>query len=107
MKKIAILICLLATSIIGYSQTFSYTFTGKLSVEQLSNIESKCSQLNRVASAKIKYKEDRERGELLIVLVKSDQPQRAEADDQFSAIDVKHLLLNEQLSPLNFRKLND
>ena len=63
--------------------------------------------MNQVATAKVKYKEDSERGELIICLQRGVQTLRAEADGQFSAVDVKSILLNAQLSPLEFRRLND
>lgn len=103
-KVILLLGTLLAFT--SYGQTFSYSFEGNLNASSIDQIQKTGIQLNQVKEFKVRYKGDLERGEVLIVL-KDQGEKRAESDNQFNIIDVKSILLHHNLSPLNFRKLND
>lgn len=90
----------------AFGQTYSYSFEGNLNQNTLNQIQKSGIQLNQVEEFKVRYKEDSNRGEILIVLDKQSTA-RAESDNQFNVVDVKAILLNHGLSPLNYRKLND
>lgn len=90
----------------AYGQTYSYSFEGNLNQNSIEEIQKSGVQLNQVEQFKVRYKEDSERGEVLIVLTKESE-RRAEEDNQFNVVEVKSLLINHGLSPLNFIKLND
>ncbi len=90
----------------AYGQTYSYSFEGNIDQNSIELIQKSGIQLNQVEQFKVRYKEDSERGELLIVITKSSE-NRAESDNQFNVVEVKSLLINHGLSPLNVIKLND
>ena len=90
----------------AYAQNYSYSFDGELDQAAITKIENKCSKFESVTSTKIKYKEDAQKGELLISL-KTKSDKRAEADGQFKATDIKKIFLEANLIPGEFRKLND
>lgn len=106
MKKIFSLTLFLLLFSAAFSQNYSYSFDGELNQSTLSEIESKCLKFEFVSSAKIRYKEDTQKGELLIhLIIKGDK--RAESDGQFKATDIKQIFLDSNLNPGEFRKLND
>ena len=88
-----------------YSQTYSYSFSGKLDSESIIDIEQSCIKMTDVTSCKARVKKDSDKGEIIIVLNNSDR--RAEADNQFKAKDIKELLLENGLLPINFMKIKD
>ena len=106
--KITTLILLgLLSSNFSYSQTFTYTFSGGLNASKIEQIEKECAKINSVSIAKLKYKEDSEKGELIIVLKENQKSLRPEADNQFSPIDIKRIMIDNSLSPLSFRKISE
>ena len=106
MKKLIFLTLFLAIYCNVYSQNFSYSFEGQLDSQQISNIESRCLNLDQIDQAKVKYKEEAQRGEIVINIRKNEN-QRAESGDQFKASSLKQLMIELGLSPIEFRKLND
>lgn len=104
MKNILYLTLFLLFSSSVYSQNYSYTFEGELNQTTLLEIEKRCQDMKEVSSAKVKYKEDAQKGEILIELLE-DNKRRAEADDRFKAVDIKRILLDLNLNPGEFRKL--
>ena len=88
----------------AYAQNYSYSFDGELDQSAITKIENKCSEFESVTSTKIKYKEDAQKGEIIIFLVKKEG-QRAEEDNQFKATDIKKILINSGLTPGEFRTL--
>ena len=107
MKITTLLLLGLLASNFSYSQTFSYTFKGGLNASVIEQIEKDCTKINSVSVTKLKYKEDSERGEIIIVLKDNQKSLRPEADNQFSPIDIKRIILDNNLSPLTFRKISE
>ena len=103
MKNILYLTLFLLFSSSAYSQNYSYTFEGELNQTTLLEIEKRCQDMKEVSSAKVKYKEDAQKGEILIELFE-DNKRRAEADDRFKAVDIKRILLDLNLNPGEFRQ---
>lgn len=94
----------LTTSTI-FSQTYSYGFNGAIDSEQRTRLENSCTALPDVKSCKIRYKEADYKGELIIVIspiVKEGE----EGRESFSPIDVKRILLDQGLQPLEFRSID-
>lgn len=103
MKNIFYLTLFLLFSITAYSQNYSYSFEGELNQSTLLEIEKRCLDMKEVSSAKVKYKEDVQKGEILIELFVDDK-KRAEADNRFKAVDIKKILLDLNLNPGEFRQ---
>lgn len=89
----------------SYGQTYSYSFNGNLSNESVILLNEAGLKMNQIEEFKIRYKEDSHRGEVLIVIDPSSE-QRAEADNQFSTIELKSLLIEFGLEPISFHKIN-
>ena len=107
MKITTLLLLGLLASNYSFGQTFVFTFTGNLDVEKIQNLEQQCSKSESVSKAKFKYKEDSERGELIIILEEKQESLRPEADNQFSPIEIKKIMIDNNLSLLSFRKTSD
>ena len=104
MKKFVSLTFFLAFFTTAYSQDFSYSFNGQLDQASINKLEGDCLQFEAIHSAKVKYKEDSQKGEIMLFLeVKENQ--RAEADGQFNVTDIKKLLIDSGLTPGEFRQL--
>lgn len=102
MKNFYLTLMALSFTFLGFSQNYSYSFSGELSAEQRIKFERDISKLSGVREIKLKYKEERNAGELLITI---SNPERAEGDDSFSALTVKNVLLSYSLEPINFIEL--
>ncbi len=88
-----------------YGQTYSYSFNGPLSQQSLTDISEKGSKFNHIKEFKVRYKEDSERGEIFIVIDNTNEL-RAEADGQFNLGQIKALLIQFDLEPISFRRIN-
>ncbi len=107
MKTFIALSFTLCLSFVSYSQTYVMTFEGSVDPFSISQLEQKCSQLERIQSTKIKYKVEANKGELIFTLSPLAKELKGEERDDFSPIPVKTFLLENNLSPLSFRKLKD
>lgn len=107
MKITTLLLLSLLASNFSYSQTFTYTFIGDLNASKILQIEKDCTKINSVSVTKLKYKEDSGKGELIIVLKENQKSLRPEADNQFSPIEIKRIMIDYSLSPLSFRKISE
>ncbi len=107
MKSIFALFFALFISGISYSQTFSYTFEGDVDFASIARLETECSDIHGVYRSKIKLKEGSNKGTLIIELDSALKEKRAEADNHFSATDVKSFLIENNLSPLSFTKIKN
>lgn len=87
------------------AQSYSYGFQGPANANQISELEKKCSVLPDVNSCKVRYKDPEEKGELIIEL-KYTGENRAETRDGFNPAEVKRLLLEMGLNPLELRQIN-
>ena len=104
MKKLISLTFFLALFSTAYSQDFSYSFDGQLDQASINKLESDCVNITTISSAKVKYKEDAQKGEIILFLVVNENT-RSELDDQFSPTDIKKILINSGLAPGEFRQL--
>ena len=104
MKKLISLTFFLALSSTAYSQDFSYSFDGQLDQTSINKLESDCANITTIRSAKVKFKEDAQKGEIILFLLVNENS-RAELDDQFSPIAIKKILIDSGLTPGEFRQL--
>lgn len=85
------------------SKKYQYIFSGTLLPETKSAIEQHLTRNNEVTEAKIKYKPEKEMGELIFIV--SPQPNSGEAYQAFSLAEVKKLLQQYNLSPIEIKEL--
>ncbi|PKR80879.1 hypothetical protein CW751_06835 [Brumimicrobium salinarum] len=90
--------------VICFSQTdrYSYGFSGKIDSSFVEVLSSKVAQLEGVDQVKGRYKVEQSRGELLIFV---EQPKTRYDRALFNSAKVKEILLQNNLTPLDFRKL--
>jgi len=104
MKSIlfVLLFCVITQSL--FAQSYSYSFEGIADPSILNQIEKNVLMLPDVSSCKLKIKDGTDKAELFIFLKKKDA---SEVGISFSPIDVKNIIIELGLSPLNFIKLID
>ncbi len=88
-----------------FAQSYSYSFEGNLTPDQLTELESKCRAIPHLSACKIKYKPEANKGEIIVRTDTSEE--RREKSELFSPLDVKSLLMQNGLIPLDFTLLND
>lgn len=87
----------------SFAQDASYSFEGQLTNDQQSAIQARISALPGVVLAKLRYKNDAERGEILLFLEERKEDERNEANATlFSPVDVKLIFTDFQLSSLEY-----
>lgn len=107
MKKKVLFLAFLGLNFIAYNQNYSYSFScDGISPEQLSNLENKIRRLEGVEECKIRYKEERKAGEIMLFIEEVNNQYEGENESSFNAVTLKNLLLESGLSPLNFKSLN-
>jgi len=108
MRNFYIAIAFVFCHFVSLGQRASYGFTGKISLEERLSLEAKALEIPGIRSIKCRYKEDSERGELILELHEADKGQRAEDDIQpFSPVNLKQLLLEFNLTPVDYILLNN
>ncbi|MDG1333388.1 MAG: hypothetical protein P8P74_13715 [Crocinitomicaceae bacterium] len=105
MKRTLALLCALFLGSQLFAQSYSYSFEGNLTSDQLIELESECKRIPHLEACKVKYKPESNRGELIFRT--DSREDRSEKSESFTPIDVKSLLLNNGLTPLDFAPLND
>lgn len=102
--KIAILTLLLFTSVKLKSQTsieikkvYHYTFEGTISPENISSFELRLAQLPLVIAAKVKYKSEKQMGELFIET--AEKTKSYEGESGFNIVELKKLIQTFNLVP--------
>lgn len=104
MKKLISLTFFLVAFASAFAQDYSYSFSGTLDQQSLDLLERNCAQVTEISSAKVKYKAEAQKGEILLfVAIKANQ--RAEADGQFAPADIKQVILAAGLTPGDFRSI--
>lgn len=103
--KIRLLIASIACAFFSYGQTYNYTFEGSLSPENLAHFEQELNEARHVRSAKVRYKADLHRGEILLITEEKDENFRAEGYEEFQPVTIKGILLKYGLSPIDFRTI--
>jgi hypothetical protein len=102
MKLALLAFCCIVTTFTSFSQKFAYSFEGVLNSTIIQELESEISNLENITSCKIKMK-DTSKGEVFFEIKYLEL--RAEGQEQFSPVDVKRILLEKSLMPLNFIEL--
>ena len=74
-----------------------------LTTEQIAQIENRCSEQPEVTSAKLKYKLDSQKGE--VILFVEPNISAGERNVGFSAADIKQVLQSFGLTPIDFVEL--
>lgn len=103
MKNYIILLVFGLISLQGFSQNYSYSFNGEVSFDDIKKIEDRVAALPEVNSAKVRYKEDSQKGEILIHIVPSSE--RVESRVTFKASELKQILQSYGLTPSQFVEL--
>lgn len=103
MKKLLGSLLLLLTIQCAYTQDYAYSFNGSLSPEKADNLKQRFLDLKEVTFCDVKYKPDSQKGEILfhleVVPAKSDTPV------QFSVVQLKTILIQLGLEPIDFREI--
>jgi hypothetical protein len=86
-----------------FSQNFAYSFQGKLSIEQQNILQKEILDIHLISNCELKYKTDSERGEIIFFVLKNES--RSESSEEFSPVEIKSLLIKQQLEPLEFRMI--
>lgn len=103
MKKLIIFSAFVLIAQFGFSQQYAYSFSGTLTSDQITQIEQRCTAQAEVTSAKLKYKESSQKGE--VILYVEPKTSLGEARVGFSAADIKQVLQSFGLSPIDFVEL--
>lgn len=101
------LLLVLAT-LIGFAtyssaQVYSYGFEGKIQDSQVDALLSSFEKIEGVKEVKIRYKEDANRGEIIIFTILETDLRNPYP---FSPVKVKNILLENGLNPLEFREIS-
>jgi hypothetical protein len=81
----------------------SYIFSGTLSADKITNLESQLMRLEFISEAKIKYKPEKNRGQILFTT--QEMPITKEGDKSFSPTTVKQLLIQNNLTPAEYSQI--
>ncbi|MDP1800971.1 MAG: hypothetical protein Q8L81_06450 [Bacteroidota bacterium] len=83
---------------IEVKKQYQYSFLGQLNAQSIIELEKKLAALEFVTMAKIKYKADSQKGE--VFLHTQERTATSESDKGFDLIELKKLLISNNLSPL-------
>lgn len=86
-----------------FSQNFAYSFQGSLSIEDQNRITKEVLDVRGISTCEMKYKNDSQRGELLFYV--KEEEIRSESPEEFSPVQIKEILIQFQLSPIDFRRI--
>lgn len=103
MQKLAIAIVAFFCVHFSIAQDYAYSFKGLLSASQQESFEKELSSIEGIAGVKIKIKEEKEGG---VILIELSEDTGYEGGQLFNAANVKNLLLDYQLTPLQFTKIS-
>lgn len=76
---------------------YYYDFSGELSATNISQIETEVNQLVNVYEAKVKYKEEKQLGQLVVIV--KERPRKSEGDILFQPTDLKKIISQHGLMP--------
>ncbi|MBL1233197.1 MAG: hypothetical protein P1U44_08075 [Vicingaceae bacterium] len=85
---------------------YYYDFSGELSATSISEIETEVSQLVNVSETKVKYKEEKRLGQLVVIV--KEKPRKSEGDILFQPTDLKKIISQHGLMPkeIKFETIN-
>ena len=97
----------LITCSISYGQDASYSFEGRLTEDQKNEILRKISTLPGIESAKLRSKDDSDRGEIMLYFEQLNQDAHAEgnANSPFSPVYIKEIFYEFQVVGIDYRIL--
>ena len=90
------------STLVVCAQSYSYGFEGEVNDNQVDRLLTDIENIEGVIEVKIRYKSESNRGEILLYTKEPD----INAEDEFSPIHVKRILLNYKLSPLEFVQIS-
>ena|SRR5690554_1504450 len=76
---------------------YYYDFSGELPASTISQIEAEVNQLVNVSEAKIKYKEEKQLGQLVVIV--KEKTRKSEGDILFQPTDLKKIISKHGLMP--------
>lgn len=76
---------------------YYYDFSGELSATTIAQIETEVSQLIHVSEVKVKYKEENQLGQLVVIV--KERPRKSEGDILFQPTDLKKIISKHGLMP--------
>jgi hypothetical protein len=100
MIKFILILSFLGITNFYFSQSYAYSFQGKLASEERTSLLENIHAIPGIASCELRYKLDSERGEFLFYV---DQELNKTKEIEFSPVDLKVLFLEYKLEPLDFR----
>lgn len=106
MKSYILTISLLSFVFSSKAQSCSYSFNGALSIENKLEIERQLISIPGIKAGKVRYKEDLQRGEILIDLMELDENRTEGSNQEYSPVNIKSLLIQSGLEPLDYRTFN-
>lgn len=86
----------------SFGQTYAYSFEGTLTQEQSLKLSEEISHLEAILSCEIRLKNEG-KGELIFSV--DPMLNNGENDHPFSPVDIKSLLIRNDLSPIEFRQI--
>lgn len=89
----------------SYAQTYSYSFSGNPTPEQLADIQEKCLTHEQISSCKTRLKPEKQVGELILYIEPIQG--KGESQEHFKAGYIKLVLLDKGLTPLQFTPLTN
>jgi len=93
----------LITALAGFSQSYSYSFSGDLDQEQLLTLEKEVSELKFSEKVKVNYKPEQHLGEILFIqIIRSSSGDNSSTESPTS---IKRILINSGLNPLSFNEI--
>ncbi len=104
MKRILFTLLLVFFSKSAFSQSYAYSFEGKLSPENLNLFETEMKTIYGIQTVEIKIKPEQERGELIFSIASASSKDE-ENEQSFSPIAIKQLFIKFHLNPLDFRQI--
>jgi hypothetical protein len=103
MIKCLLTILISCSSTLLFSQDYSYSFKGKLTPEKETVLLERIGSTEGVEYCKLRYKQDSERGEIILSPEKKEV--RSEDQEVFSPTDIKTILVELELEPIEFRTI--
>ena len=85
------------------AQTYAYSFKGELTEGQSQSISEAIRETKSVLSVELRYKPEKEMGEFIFSV--DPMENNGENDHPFSPVDIKAILISNQLEPLEFRQI--
>lgn len=99
MRTIITLFFISFCSILSFGQSHYYSFQGELTESAQTELESRIQTLEFVQEAKVRYKEEKQAGEIAFSI--NIEAKKSE-NESFSPIAMKQLLQEFGLAPLNY-----